>query len=170
MTYGFVAQEMGQVFPLAVDKSTNTVPNIYSKCPVQGDRITLDVSKLEYDASGQVFPRLKLKDDKETFVQILKVETNTVQVDKTFTEDNIFVYGQEVNDFHTLENDMIWTVSAAALQEVDRQLQEVDRQLQQEKTKTKTLEEDVQTLKQENIQIQSKYEQLLARIMALESK
>jgi hypothetical protein len=33
----------------------------------------------------------------------------------------IFVYGQEVDDFHVLKKDAIWTVATAALQEVDRQ-------------------------------------------------
>jgi hypothetical protein len=35
----------------------------------------------------------------------------------------IFVYGQEVDDFHVLKKDAIWTVATAALQEVDRQQQ-----------------------------------------------
>jgi hypothetical protein len=33
------------------------------------------------------------------------------------------VYGEEVNDFHFLNKNAIWTVATAALQEVDRQLQ-----------------------------------------------
>jgi hypothetical protein len=45
----------------------------------------------------------------------------------------VFVYGQEVRDFHFLKKDAIWTTAAAALQEVDRQLQA-------EKAKVKTLE------------------------------
>ena len=35
----------------------------------------------------------------------------------------IFVYGEYVNDFHVLKKDAIWTVTTAALQEVDRQQQ-----------------------------------------------
>ena len=35
----------------------------------------------------------------------------------------IFVYGEEVNDFVVLQKDAIWTVATSALQEVDRQLQ-----------------------------------------------
>ena len=40
------------------------------------------------------------------------------------TEDkNLFVYGHNVDDFLLVENDAIWTVATAALQEVDRQQQ-----------------------------------------------
>ena len=127
-------------------------------CEVSGDILTLDTTLLEYDASGQLFPKLKLinEDDTDLFVKILAVNADSVQIDKTLSEDKVFVYGQEVNNFHTLNKDAIWTVAAAALQEVDRQVQRLDEQLQAEKEKTKTLEQN--------------YEQLLQRILALESK
>ena len=40
-----------------------------------------------------------------------------------YLNSGIFVYGQEVNNFNTLQKSYIWTVATAALQEVDRQLQ-----------------------------------------------
>ena len=58
---------------------------------------------------------------------------------KTDIVKQIFVYGEEVDDFHVLKKDAIWTVATAALQEVDRQLQA-------EKTKTNNLETKVENL------------------------
>ena len=69
---------------------------------------------------------------------------------------NTFVYGVEVDDFHTLNKDAIFTVAVAALQEVDRQLQE-------EKQKVSNLETELATLQQQ-------YQDMLARIINLESK
>ena len=156
--YGFIAQEVRDVLPLASGTVTDIVPNLYTLSSVTGDTLTFDTTLLEYDASGNLFPRLKLikEDNSEFFVRILSVTGNTVQIDTMLTEDKVFVYGQEVNNFHTLNKDAIWTVAAAALQEVDRQVQRLDEQLQSEKEKTKTLEQN--------------YEQLLQRILALESK
>jgi hypothetical protein len=51
----------------------------------------------------------------------------------TYPGSQIFVYGQKVDDFHTLNKNAIWTIATAALQEVDRQLQA-------EKAKVATLE------------------------------
>jgi hypothetical protein len=51
----------------------------------------------------------------------------------TYPGTQLFVYGQEVDDFVFLKKDAIWTVATAALQEVDRQLQA-------EKAKVSTLE------------------------------
>ena len=156
--YGFIAQEVRDVLPIATSLVTETLPNIYTLVPVNGNLLAIDTMKLEYDASGQLLRKLKLikEDNSEYFVHILSVEGNAVQIDQTLEGDKVFVYGQEVNNFHTLNKDAIWTVAAAALQEVDRQVQRLDEQLQAEKEKTKTLEQN--------------YEQLLQRILALESK
>jgi hypothetical protein len=37
--------------------------------------------------------------------------------------DKLFVYGEQVDDFHTLNKSAIWTCATSALQELDRQLQ-----------------------------------------------
>jgi len=67
----------------------------------------------------------------------------------------IFVYGQEVDDFHTLSKSAIFTVATAALQEVDRQLQS-------EKIKTASLETKVTSL-------ETQLAAVLARLDALEN-
>jgi len=149
--YGFIAQEVQEVLPRATKMIIDFVPNIYNLCTVTGDRITIDPSKLEYDSSGNLFKTLKIikEDNTELFVQILNADPNTIQIDQTLSEEKIFVFGQEVNNFYSLDKNAIWTVASAALQEVDRQLQA-------EKEKTLVL--------------QSNYEALLSRIIALESK
>ena len=39
-------------------------------------------------------------------------------------KQGIFVYGIEVDDFHTIDKDTIWTITLSATQEMDSQLQE----------------------------------------------
>jgi hypothetical protein len=179
MVHGFIAQEVKELLPNAVGNVTRYIPNIYSEFTVTGDTFTVDSSQLEYDASGGLFPKLKMikNDGSEQFVNIISVNGNTIQIDTILTDEKVFLYGQEVDNFHTLEKDAIWTVATAALQEVDRQLQ-------QEKTKTQTLQEEVQTLQQNyvalqqnyvslqqsHVSLQQNYVSLFARILALESK
>ena len=50
-------------------------------------------------------------------IPVLEEYTGTVTT-------TIFVYGHKVTDFHTIKNDSIFTIAAAASQEIDRQLQE----------------------------------------------
>ena len=166
--YGFIAQEVKEVLDHASTPMTDTIPNIYELATFLTDTLTLtfNTADLSRDASGALFTRLKIKTKNmnDEFVNILEViDDHTIKVDKDLTEwggqldasgqvvpgDKIFVYGQEVNDFHNLNKDAIWTVATAALQEVDRQLQA-------EKQKTAAL--------------QTAFDALLERVVALEQK
>jgi hypothetical protein len=59
-------------------------------------------------------------EDTARYEQIIKDYTKT---STTYPGAQLFVYGQEVDDFIFLKKESIWTVATAALQEVDRQLQ-----------------------------------------------
>ena len=84
-------------------------------------------------------------------VEVLDEYTLRIDRDLLYLCENgtLFVYGQEVNDFHIMNKDVIWTVATAALQEVDRQLQA-------EKQKTALM--------------QTALDALLERVIALEQK
>jgi hypothetical protein len=69
-------------------------------------------------------------DEYDTLTDTQRNEMNLVpNIDyyvKTYTTypgDLLYVYGQRVDDFVYLKKDAIWTLTTAALQEVDRQLQ-----------------------------------------------
>ena len=75
---------------------------------------------------------------------ILSTDGTTTGYKKTTTiyeGNDIFVHGQEIQDFHFVNKDYLWTIASAALQEVDRQLQA-------EKMKTARLEERLTTLEE----------------------
>ena len=86
-------------------------------------------------ASWTVFNKVKFYgyDNTEYICSVLQVNNlnNIVEkLEKEYKFSNkqeethkIFIYGQEIHDFHSLEKDAIYTVATAALQEVDRQQQ-----------------------------------------------
>jgi hypothetical protein len=149
--YGFIAQEVGEVIPQSVQKTQDSIPNIYQLATVGDDHKTLcfyqGFDTQDLDASSNTLKILD-KETNEHFVNIEEIiDASYIRVDMDLSElmgdidasDNIvegnkvFVYGQRVDDFHFLKKDAIWTVATAALQEVDRQLQA-------EKAKVATLE------------------------------
>jgi hypothetical protein len=91
------------------------------------------------------------------------VSGNIFKVKGELKGANTFVYGIEVEDFHTLNKDAIFTVAFSALQEVDRQLQETRTELQETKQTVSNLETELATLQQQ-------YQDMLARIINLELK
>ena len=75
-------------------------------------------------------------EDTTGYEEVIENYTKTATI---YPGTQLFVYGQEVNDFVFLKKDAIWTVATAALQEVDRQLQA-------EKARNDTLESRIQAL------------------------
>jgi hypothetical protein len=158
---GFLAQQVESVLPDAVGTGKEFIPNIYDRCEctpgITGTTLvtleTKDVSFIpQTDPSGNAVPtRIKFynKEDKEAIGTLQSVlGPREFIIEEVLPETQYFAYGQEVNDFKTLNKDAIFTVATAALQEVDRQLQA-------EKAKT--------------VQLQSQMSNVLVRLTALES-
>ena len=59
-------------------------------------------------------------EDTTDYEEVIENYTKTATI---YPGTQLFVYGQEVNDFVFLKKDAIWTVATSALQEVDRQQQ-----------------------------------------------
>ena len=95
----------------------------------------------------------------------------TVPAEETIPQQKqIFVYGREVDDFHALNKDAIFTVATAALQEVDKELQETVKELQAEKSLRQLLETRLSDLENKLINIVNKNIELENRILYLENK
>ena len=128
--WGFIAQEVGDTLTYSTNKRAETVPNVYELANVYADGTVLefDTTKLEMGASKL---RLYDRNDNEEDVDIDEViDEYTVRLAKPIkSRDQVFVYGQEVADFHFLKKDAIWTTAAAALQEVDRRQQADEKRL-----------------------------------------
>jgi hypothetical protein len=56
----------------------------------------------------------------------------------------IFVYGSQVDDFHVINKDTIWTVTLSATKEIDAQLQEAKSRIAEQDIRIAELEQTVQ--------------------------
>ena len=178
--YGFIAQEVKEVMPYAANilPSIEYIPNIYKGGIYNNNVITFDTAN-NLDSDGNI--KLILPSNKEITVPYTIVDTLKINIDISELSDdekpsndlvqdengndlpyNIFVYGTNVDDFHTLNKDAIWTTAAAALQEVDR-IQQADAvKIQTLETKNSELETKVSTL-------ETQLADVLTRLAALEN-
>ena len=153
--WGFIAQEVRDTLPYATQIRTDCLPNIYELANVSNSNVitftNFDTSNLE---SNVMVLKVYDVDDTEHLVTITDiVDEHSVRVDEDLSEwigsidesgnvvagNQLFVYGQQVDDFVFVKKDSIWTIATAALQEVDRQLQA-------EKEKVASLEERLAAL------------------------
>ena len=146
-----IAQQVETVFPQAVSKRTDAVPDIYQKAALNDGWVQLatDLKKGE---------RVKLIGGKEEGVhEVLEVGDGKFRTDFKSADAGLFVYGREVNDFRTVDYDAIAMLNVSATQQVKR---EKDAELQ-------TLRDENAALRRE---LAAKDASLETRLMALERR
>lgn len=70
--------------------------------------------------------------------------------------ENIFLYGEEVNDFHTIDKQKLFTINFSATQEIDRIQQKHAMEIE-------NLKNENAELKQQLLSIQQQLNQLLSQ-------
>ena len=102
------------------------IPNIYETATISSSNTVTftNFNTSNLDGLGKLITYLA-EDKREELTITEVVDEHTVRVDEDLSEwgEQLFVWGQKVQDFHHLNKDYIFTVATAALQEVDRQLQ-----------------------------------------------
>jgi hypothetical protein len=157
VNYGFIAQEVETVLPDAVTHSTEIIPNIMETCEVKilkdendvsiGSRIDLVVKSIpESWKSGRKIQIIN-KNGEKSFVTIKSIDTSkSFTVEETLKEPKYFVYGEEIYDFRSVHRDVIYAVTTAAVQELDKQLQIANEKINNYENKLTELENKLNEL------------------------
>lgn len=136
--FGYIAQQVKEVMPSAVMVKNDFIPNVLSMCEVSGNVIQLPEGKSVNlnltDTNGDAYAMLKThmaNEEDFTYVKVCDtteeghlVMENELDMSNLIVgeegQQGIFVWGQEVDDFHTLDKSAIFTLSTSAIQELDR--------------------------------------------------
>jgi hypothetical protein len=166
--WGFIAQEVKETMDYAVSLLSKEIPNVYKQAIVtNGNTLTIDgfdTSSLVNDTEGNLVTKLLLKSwtnkDIEVTVDTI-LSSNSLRITTTLQEEDIngtiegqafaneiFVYGQIVDDFHALKKDAIFTIGTAALQEIDRRQTEDNERIFELESEAETLKTQVAALLQ----------------------
>ncbi|MEN9782331.1 MAG: hypothetical protein RL208_481 [Pseudomonadota bacterium] len=142
-----IAQEVEAVYPVAVMKSVNFIPNINQIASIESIDIKKKTfvlkfkEKLPSDLTTNTQIRVILQngsyDENGSIIKIVDQNTiiynnNSVNIKKG---DNIFIYGIKVNDFKTIDYDAIAMLNVSATQYLANalnEIQDVNKKLQGE--------------------------------------
>jgi serine acetyltransferase len=153
--YGFIAQEIDLLIQNSVHKICQYLPNIFDNATILNNHIVRLKNKsttlfLHDTSNSPVYVKFLDENNNEYFNTVTRIiDDRTFEVEVPIKQETIFVYGQEVADFHYLDKDSIFTITTAALKEVDKELQIT-------KTELSSAKQDIQTLFRvvENLQTQ----------------
>ncbi len=101
------------------------------------------------------------KDNKEVFVEVEEVIDGLTfrikEPEKEYTDIKIFVYGTQVDDFHTLDKNYIYTLNVCATQELHRRMEAQNITIKAQEERIKVLELHEARIKE----LEAKVEQIL---------
>jgi hypothetical protein len=128
--YGFIAQQIREVIPEAVKLDKTIIPNIYKLCDCENDEIQLsnDIiisSNLNIDDKINI---ININNNRKEYT-ITEILDNSIKINENLNSSNCFVYGKEVDDFHTLDKTYIFTLNVCATQELYKIIQEQNNKI-----------------------------------------
>ena len=161
--YGFIAQDVREVLPYATNLTKLSAPfdreKFVNATILENGVVNLDkpCNELEIGKNAYFYYESSTSTRDFEVTEITSPTQFRVRIDEGVSEwiGNTILVGKEVDDFHGIDKDAIFTVATAALQEVDRQLQA-------EKAKTYELLKKVELL-------EMSHTSLIQRIEALEN-
>ena len=159
---GFIAQEVKEVLPSAIQLVKRYIPDEYrilenitwAEIADTSGNITYKMSSDLTDVSGVNYKFMVGNDLSENEIE----EKIVGNADNTFTFDAsyqyVFCYGKQVDDFHSIDKNQIFALHHSAIQEIDR--------LQfEEKEKTTALETKVTELETKNAELQTQLNSIM---------
>jgi hypothetical protein len=164
--YGFIAQEVESVLPTVINHSSEYIPNIFelvqidktNKTRIRLTNKTTDIFELSKDKTQKI--KLKFYDasNNEILREIQEIiDDKTMILSKPITEDPLFLYGQEVPDFRSVEHEQINAVLLSAVQAQQTKIESLESKNVSLETKNVSLEKKIQD-------IESKIDFLLSKI------
>jgi hypothetical protein len=144
-----IAQEVDKIYPMAVSKSSEFVPNLYRVCSINNGFVAYA------NADVKAGDKVKLILDKRTVIVEVKsvndqgfyVNAPQASLPLGTASSSVFVYGKEVNDFHTVDYEALSTLNISATQELVKQVNDLKAQNEQLQSDNATMKTDIEALK-----------------------
>jgi hypothetical protein len=150
--WGFIAQQVQDVLDFTVQKQTNYIPNIFENVIINNNVITL-IDKFTSDISLCNTPiKIQLRDISDnlfyrTIDKILDSKSFTITEAIDASNNRLFLYGQEVDNYLSINKDSIFTITTAAAQQLDIELQQAKQTIREQTTLIRSLQTNIVDLK-----------------------
>jgi voltage-gated potassium channel Kch len=143
---GFIAQEVEQVYPEAVELMSDFIPNVYemaAKTVLADGLLLISLNKKHDFAAGDEVKLIFPDGEKLMTVEATPSETDFSIKWTEAAPGNAFVFGKKVDDFHTVDYDRIFTLNVSATQELALQVELLKKELSAARAENAALRKDM---------------------------
>lgn len=113
-----IAQQVEDVFPQAVSRTTDVVPDIFQEAVIHAGWVELST-----DLKVGERVRLITENGRRVMHEVLEIGAERFRINLTGEDGKVFVYGREVDDFRSVDYEAIAMLNVSATQELARQLE-----------------------------------------------
>lgn len=129
-----IAQEVEKIYPQVVSKHTDFIPNVYqltSKIEKTANSYQLNFDDKHNISNTAKKLRIILKDGGTQEFNIVSIpsDTQVVVSGMEIKTDKVFVYGEEVNDFRTVDYEGLTTLNISATQELSKLIDALNKKI-----------------------------------------
>ena len=127
---GVIAQEVEKVFPGAVNKGEEFIPDIFSKpekFSVANTTVSFTMGKPHHLISGDLVRFITTGGMIETKVTVTGKNSFTIDAN-TGNYDDVFVFGKKVNDFRMVDYDRIAMLNVSATQQLSKEIDQLKKE------------------------------------------
>ncbi len=143
-----IAQQLEQVFPAAVNQSTDVIPDIFQNASINVDGWVALATNLKVGERV----RIMTATDQQVH-EVLAVEPTRFRTALKTATASAFIYGREVSDFRNVDYDAIAMLNVSATQEIKR-----------------TTETELSSLRAENATLRAQLLEQNRRLAAIEQR
>ena len=150
-----IAQQVEEVYPQAVTKTTGYLPDIYApaKVAAKGDGLFEFTCDKAHNLKASAKVKLVSHDGQASFATVETADDKsfTAKLEKAPVNDEIFVYGRQVGDLRTVDYEAISMLNVSATQELARKvaaLEAENAKLKADNAELSTVAADVKSLKE----------------------
>jgi hypothetical protein len=151
-TAGFIAQNIKNHISYAVTESVNYVPNIYEYAFVcSGSIVKLDKKTTDDICMNNLPVKLKFRDHSNidfirNIASIIDDKSFSLTEPIDLSDCRLFLYGQEVADFCSLNYNSIFTVVTAAVKELDREHEKTKQIVREQQIVIENLQKQIDAI------------------------
>ena len=150
--FGFIAQDVQKIIPETCSIISSVIPNIYEYARIDETHKIIHLTDKITSCFNNKYPVIDIYDkfgNKDTVKCVNIIDETSFEIEKTsitFKDNDIFIFGEHVSDFHLFKPEIVNTITISSVQELDNKLSDSRKTVKDQDNRITILEELVRNL------------------------